>query len=134
MKKLIGLICSICFTITLMAQNKNINIVFENDYKDVFHLALVVYMPDGTGATRVSNVAPNQTKPYQFPAGSEIYIADWKQEAFAMKGNDIKKAGVKPYKILTASDNDLVIKLSSLSDKSKTDNVETAIKSTSPLQ
>jgi hypothetical protein len=117
MKKLIGLLLSTFFTLTLIAQSKNVNIIFENDYKDVFHLALVVYMPDGKGATRVSNVAPNQTKPYDFPIGSEIFIADWKQEAFAMKGNDIKKAGIKPFKILTKNDNGLIIKLSTLSDK-----------------
>jgi hypothetical protein len=119
MKKAFFLIFTLFFSTLLLAQTKSVNIVFENDYKDVYHLALVVYMPYGKGETRVSNVVPSQTKSYDFPIGSEIFIADWKQEEFAMKGNDIKKSGVKPFKILSAIDDGLVIKLSSLVSKSK---------------
>jgi hypothetical protein len=117
MKKLLNLLLVLFFSTSLLAQSKNVNIIFENDYEDIFHLALVVYMADGKGTTRVSNVEPNKIKSYDFPIGSEIFIANWKQEAFAMKGNDLKKAGVKPYKILTENDNKIIIKLSTLSNR-----------------
>jgi uncharacterized protein YbcV (DUF1398 family) len=48
------------------------------------------------------------------PANTEIYIADLNQEAFAMKGNDIKSTGVKPYIVVKDSDDNRVIKFSSM--------------------
>ena len=89
-------------------------ISFLNDYKDVYHLSLIIYTPDGKIQTRVSNLAPDQIKTYSLPVATEIFIADWKQEAFAMKGNDIKATGVKPYLIVKESDANRVIKLSSI--------------------
>ena len=77
------------FVFSAKAQD-NINISFSNDYKDVYHLSLIIYTPDGIIQTRVSNLNPEQIKSYSLPLNTEIYIADWKQEAFAMKGNDIK--------------------------------------------
>jgi len=62
----------------------------------------------------VSNLNPDQIKSYSLPVNSEIFIADWKQEAFAMKGNDIKATGVKPYIVLKESDSKRVISLSTL--------------------
>jgi hypothetical protein len=97
----------------------NVNISFSNDYKDVYHLSLIIYTPDGKIQTRVSNLNPDQIKSYSLPVNSEIFIADWKQEAFAMKGNDIKATGVKPYIILKESDAKRVINLSSLIQNKK---------------
>lgn len=62
----------------------------------------------------MSNLNPDQIKSYSLPVNTEIFIADWKQEAFVMKGNDIKATGVKPYIILKESDAKRVINLSSL--------------------
>jgi hypothetical protein len=42
-----------------------------------------------------------------------------KQEAFAMKGNDIKATGVKPYIVLKDSDAKRVVMLSSLGQNQK---------------
>lgn len=92
----------------------NISISFSNDYKDVYHLSLIIYTPDGKIQTRVSNLAPNQVKSYSLPINTEIYIADLKQEAFAMKGNDIKSTGAKPYMVVKDSDAKRVVILSSL--------------------
>src|SRR5689334_4457245 len=75
---------------------KNITISFQNDYGDVYHLSLIIYTPDGKNQTRVGNLHPDEVKTYTFPVGTEIFIADNKQEAFAMKGNDIKATGLKP--------------------------------------
>ncbi|MEY3646899.1 MAG: hypothetical protein RL127_1607 [Bacteroidota bacterium] len=97
----------------------NVNISFSNDYKDVYHLSLIIYTPDGKIQTRVSNLNPDQIKSYSLPVNTEIFIADWKQEAFAMKGNDIKATGVKPYIILKESDAKRVINLSSLIQNKK---------------
>ena len=97
----------------------NINISFSNDYNDVYHLSLIIYTPDGKIQTRVSNLNPDQIKSYSLPVNSEIFIADWKQEAFAMKGNDIKSTGVKPYIVLKESDAQRVIVLSSLGQNKK---------------
>lgn len=92
----------------------SIRISFSNDYKDVYHLSLIVYTPDGKIQTRVSNLTPDQIKSYSLPVNTEIFIADSKQEAFAMKGNDIKLTGVKPFIVLKDSDAESVIKLSSI--------------------
>ena len=92
----------------------DISISFSNDYKDVYHLSLIIYTPDGKIQTRVSNLNPAETKTYSLPARTEIFIADYKQEAFAMKGNDIKATGVKPFLVLKDSDSEVLIKLSSL--------------------
>ncbi|HVG40263.1 MAG TPA: hypothetical protein VM888_01530 [Chitinophagaceae bacterium] len=94
---------------------KSVAVYFTNDYKDVYHLSLIIYTPDGKGQTRVSNLNPGQTKTYTFPVGTEIFVADWKQEAFAMKGNDIKATGVKPAFMLTDSSDKLMVALSTLS-------------------
>jgi hypothetical protein len=117
MKKIICLfVVTVCTTI-VMAQSKKVNISFKNDYEDVFHLALVIYTPDGKGITRVSNVEPKAIKEYRFDEGTEIYIADWRQEAFAMKGNDIKKSNAKPYIVLKQADNNKEILLSTTANK-----------------
>jgi hypothetical protein len=94
---------------------QDIRVSFKNDYKDVYHLALVVYTPDGKNQTRVSNLDPGQVKAYAFPVGTEIFIADRKQEAFAMKGNDIKATGVQPAITIKEGKNDVVVVLSTLS-------------------
>lgn len=91
---------------------KLVTIHFTNDYKDVYHLSLIIYTPDGKSQTRVSNLAPGQTKTYTFPVGTEIFVADWKQEAFAMKGNDIKATGIKPSFVLADSSDKVSVALS----------------------
>ncbi len=91
---------------------KNCSINFINDNKETFHLSLIIYTPDGKVQTRVSNLYTNQIKSYAFPVNTEIFIADNKQEAFAMKGNDIKSSGVKPFIVLTNSDDKIDINLS----------------------
>ena len=92
----------------------NVTISFQNDYQDVYRLSLIIYTPDGKNQTRVSDVEPKQIKSYSFPVGTEIYVADWKQEAFAMKGNDIRTMGVNPSFILTNSKGSFQVTLSSL--------------------
>jgi hypothetical protein len=84
------------FCCQLGLAQKNGSIRFKNDYQDVYHLALIIYTPEGKGQTRVSNLQPGEQKEYVFPIGTEIFVADRKQEAFAMKGNDTKAAGAKP--------------------------------------
>ncbi|MHA8080237.1 hypothetical protein VR610_03675 [Aquirufa regiilacus] len=92
----------------------DVNINFLNDSKDIYHLSLIIYTPDGKIQTRVSNLNPTEIKSYSLPANTEIYIADGKQEAFAMKGNDIKSTGVKPFLVLKDSDAKRVIQLSAI--------------------
>ena len=87
----------------------NVSIIFTNDYKDLYHLSLIIYTPDGKIQTRVSNLIPEQVKSYSLPINTEIFISDWKQEAFAMKGNDIKSTDVKPFIVLKQSDAKRVI-------------------------
>jgi len=106
------------FIFSVNAQD-NINISFSNDYKDIYHLSLIIYTPDGKIQTRVSDLNPNQFKSYSFPVNTDIFIADCKQEAFAMNGNDIKSTGVKPYIVLKESDTKRVIMLSSLVQNKK---------------
>ena len=113
MKKKSFLIPLILFVFSAKGQEQ-INISFSNDYKDVYHLSLIIYTPDGKMQTRVSNLNPDDVKSYSLPVNTEIFIADNNQEAFAMKGNDIKSIDVKPYIILKTSDDKRVIKLSSL--------------------
>jgi hypothetical protein len=115
MKKITGTFAATLLLITSFAQAKNVTISFINDYQDVFHLSLIIYTPDGKNETRVSDVQPGQTKKYEYPAGTQIFIADWKQEAYAMKGNDIKASGANPNIILQKTDNNKVIKLSAVS-------------------
>jgi amidase len=112
MKKLIILI-SIFIQLSVYGQ-KNINISFKNDNNDIYHLSLIIYTPDGKNQTRVSDLNPNQMKTYSLAVATEIYIADWKQEAFAMKGYDIRKTGVKPYIVLKSKDDKKVINLTSI--------------------
>lgn len=102
----------------------NINIGFKNDYQDTYHLALIIYTPDGKNQTRISDLKPNQIKSYSFHAGTEIYLADWKQEAFAMKGNDIKKSGAAPFITLQSSDDKKLIHLSTLAFNGSTNKKE----------
>ncbi len=113
MKYIVALI-----TLQFLVWNANaqddINISFSNDYKDVYHLSLIIYTPDGKIQTRVSNLNPNQIKSYSLPLNTEIFIADWKQEAFAMKRNDIKSTGVKPYIVLKESDSHRIVSLRSV--------------------
>ena len=101
------------FSASLYGQ-ENVSISFSNDYKDLYHLSLIIYTPDGKSQTRVGDLNPDQIKTYSLPVNTEIFIADRKQEAFAMKGNDIKTTGVKPYIVLKALDDKRVIKLSSI--------------------
>ena len=93
---------------------ESISISFLNDNKDVYHLSLIIYTPDGKIQTRVSNLSPDEIKSYSLPTNTEIFIANSNQEAFAMKGNDIKLTGVKPYIVLTDSDDKRVIRLRSI--------------------
>jgi hypothetical protein len=76
---------------------------------------LIIYTPDGKGQTRVSNLDPGQTKSYTLPVGTKIFVADWKQEAFAMKGNDIKATGIKPTFVLGDNSDEVSVVLSKLS-------------------
>ena len=111
--KTILVICAVLFQQTAFAQ-KSATINFINDYRDVYHLSLIIYTPDGKGQTRVSNLDPGQTKTYTFPVGTEIFVADQKQEAYAMKGNDIKSTGIKPTYVLNASNDKMTVVLSTL--------------------
>ena len=113
MKKVAFILSLFLMVFSVKAQD-NININFSNDYKDVYHLSLIIYTPDGKIQTRVSNLNPAEIKTYSLPARTEIFIADYKQEAFAMKGNDIKATGVKPFLVLKDSDSEVLIKLSSI--------------------
>lgn len=116
--KIMALLITLLLGVFSVNAQENISISFSNDYEDVYHLSLIIYTPDGKIQTRVSNLTPEQIKSYSFPVDTEIFIADNKQEAFAMKGNDIKLTGVKPYIVLKSSDAKRVIKLSSI-EKSK---------------
>lgn len=91
-----------------------ITLSFKNDYEDVYHLSLIIFTPDGKGQTRVSNVDPNTVKEYNFPVGTEIYVADNKQEEFAMKGNDIRKTNAKPWLVVSKTDNNRIVLLTSI--------------------
>lgn len=113
MKKIACILALFLFVFSSNAQD-TISISFTNDYKDVYHLSLIIYTPDGKIQTRVSNLSPNQIKTYVLPVNTEIFIADSKQEAFAMKGNDIKSTGVKPYMVVNGSDAKRVVMLSSI--------------------
>ena len=121
MKPLLLIIAGLFFQQEIFAQ-KLVDVRFHNDYKDVYHLSLIIYTPDGRGQTRVSDLNPGQTKAYTFPAGTEIFVADWKQEAFAMKGNDIKTTGLKPTFVLADSSQFLHVLLSTLT-RSETGNL-----------
>lgn len=115
MKKLAFFLYLFLMTLSLKAQ-ENVSINFSNDYNDVYHLSLIIYTPDGKIQTRVSNLNPSEIKTYSLPANTEIFIADGNQEAFAMKGNDIKSTGLRPYIVLSASASEVNIKLSSLAN------------------
>ncbi len=112
--KIPTLLLLLFFFVFSASAQQGLEISFSNDYKDVYHLSLIIYTPDGKIQTRVSNLNPDQIKSYSLPVNTEIFIADWKQEEFAMKGNDIKATGVKPYLIVKESDANRVIKLSSI--------------------
>ncbi len=114
--KLIILCIFTALNLSVFGQD-DIKLSFKNDYEDVYHLSLIIFTPDGKGQTRVSNVAPNTIKGYKFPVGTEIYIADNKQEEFAMKGNDIRKTNVKPWLFITITDNNRIILLTSIKQK-----------------
>jgi hypothetical protein len=118
MKNFALFIALFLFVFSVNAQD-NISIGFLNDYKDVYHLSLIIYTPDGKIQTRVSNLNPDQIKSYSLPVNTEIFIADLKQEAFVMKGNNIKSTGVRPYIVLKDSDTKRVIMLSLLGQKKK---------------
>jgi hypothetical protein len=115
MKKIIVLVFCMALAAIGYCQQTSVKITFVNDYTDVFHLSLIIYTPDGKSQTRVSDVAPGKKKVYEYAVGAAIYIADWKQETYAMKGNDIKASGAKPYIILAQTDNNRSIKLSTVS-------------------
>ncbi|OYU85756.1 MAG: hypothetical protein CFE24_00695 [Flavobacterium sp. BFFFF2] len=102
---------------------QNININFVNDYKEPFHLALIIYTPDGKNQTRISDLKPNEIKSYSLPDQTEIFVVDDKQEAFAMKGNDIKQTSTAPFIVLRPKDNHKSIKLSAIGfNSAKTSN------------
>jgi hypothetical protein len=113
MKKSILFAFLFCSVFSAYGQ-ENISISFSNDKKEIFHLSLIIYTPDGKIQTRVSDLKPNQVKSYSLPVNTAIYIANEKQEEFAMKGNDIKASGVKPYIVLQDSDENRLIKLDSI--------------------
>jgi hypothetical protein len=113
MKKSLFLLLLFLLAFSVKAQ-EDISIHFSNDYKEVYHLSLIMYTPDGKIQTRVSNLNPAETKTYSLPVGTQIFIADRKQEAFAMQGNDIKSTGVNPYIVLKNGDVQLQIKASSI--------------------
>ena len=92
----------------------DVKLRFKNDYEDVYHLSLIIFTPDGKGQTRVSNVDPKSSKEYDFPVGTEIYVADNKQEEFAMKGNDIRKTNAQPWLVVSKTDNNRTILLTSI--------------------
>jgi hypothetical protein len=119
MKQLLIFI-SLFIIIQTTAQNR-LSISFFNDYPDVYHLALVFYKPDGTSQIRVSDVKPLEIKTYDIPEGTEIYIASRSQEAYAMKGNDIKASGAKPWLVANMNDNKRTIKLTALANTVKPD-------------
>ena len=114
--KLLSLFLFLGFYQTDFAQ-KNLSMSFKNDYKDVYHLSLIIYTPDGKSQTRVSTLQPGEIKSYEYPEGTELFILDRKQEAFAMKGNDVKAGGLKPNFTLKDSDSTVTIVLSSLAQK-----------------
>jgi hypothetical protein len=116
MKKLACLFSLLFF---VLSANAKVSISFSNDYLDVYHLSLIIYTPDGKIQTRVSNLNPAEIKTYILPGNTEIFIADNKQEAFAMKGNDIKATGVKPSIVLKETDSEIVVNLSSLTQGAK---------------
>lgn len=111
MKKFAFILSFILVVFSVKAQD-NVSVSFSNDRKDLYHLSLIIYTPDGKTRTRVSNLNPAEIKTYSLPVHTEIFIADGKQEAFAMKGNDIKSIGVKPFIVL--KDSEVLIKLSSI--------------------
>lgn len=110
MKKLVFIL--FLFICQVSSAQKNIPVIFLNDYPDVYHLSLIIYTPDGKNQTRVGNLQPGEQKKYVLLVGTEIFIVDRKQEAFAMNGNDIKESGAKPSIVL--KDSSISIKLSSL--------------------
>lgn len=112
MKKFITLLAFLIVSLTYGQENISIN--FSNDSMEIYHLSLIIYTSDGKIQTRVSNLTPDEIKSYSLPVNTEIYIADLNQEAFAMKGNDIKLTGAKPYIVLSDSDYKRIIRLSSI--------------------
>jgi hypothetical protein len=118
MKKITFLLTLLLVTFSVQAQ-ENVNISFSNDFNKVYHLSLIIYTPDGNIQTRVSDLSPDQVKSYDLPVNTEIFIADSKQESFAMMGNDIKATGVKPFIVLTEPDSPRIVKLSSIEQLEK---------------
>lgn len=126
MKKIITTIVLVCSMAVAFAQASNkIVISFNNTYKAVYHLALIIYTPDGKNETRVSNLQPGETKQYQYPEGTALFIANLQQEAYAMKGSDIKASGIKPYIVLQKTDDKKIIKLA---DAAVQKNINTVLK------
>ena len=113
MKKSIFIAFLFCSLFSAYGQDY-VRISFSNDTKETFHLSLIIYTPDGKIQTRVSDLDSKEIKSYSLPINTAIYIANLNQEAFAMKGNDIKSTGVKPYIVLKSSDDNRVIKLGSM--------------------
>jgi hypothetical protein len=113
MKKVAIILSFFLLAFSVRAQ-ENVGIRFVNDNQQVYHLSLIMYTPDGKIQTRVSNLNPAEIKAYSLPVNTEIFIADAKQEAFAMQGNDIKSTRAKPFLVLKASDANIVIPVSSI--------------------
>ncbi|MEY4289330.1 MAG: hypothetical protein RLZZ30_1418 [Bacteroidota bacterium] len=118
MKKITFLLTLFLETFSVKAQ-ENVNISFSNDLNEPYHLSLIIYTPDGKIQTRVSDLSPDQVKSYDLPMKTEIFIADSKQEVFAMKGNDIKSTGVNPFIVLSEPDYKRTVKLSSIKQGEK---------------
>lgn len=72
MKNISLLITLLLFDVSVNAQD-DINISFSNDYKDVYHLSLIIYTPDGKIQTMVSNLNPEQFKSYSLPVNTEFF-------------------------------------------------------------
>jgi hypothetical protein len=113
MKKNIFLAAALLITLSSLGQ-KGITITFKNNYSDVYHLSLVIYLPDGKSETRVSNIIPGGLKQYSYPERTKIFILNWKQEALAMKGNDVKSTGILPLITLKKADDKRQILLTEL--------------------
>jgi hypothetical protein len=62
----------------------------------------------------VSNLTPDEIKSYSLPVNTEIFIAESKQESFAMKGNDIKATVVKPIIVVKDLEDNSIINLSKI--------------------
>jgi hypothetical protein len=59
--KNIVFIIGLFFHLNAISQ-KEVSVTFVNEYADVYHLALIIYTPDGKSETRVSDLKPYAKK------------------------------------------------------------------------